>query len=224
MLQPERGRKRGAQLRNQALLFNRLLLEDIYPENLARSGHPLRIAIAKDLGKSMDGPLYAAPGFAELVKALGIQASGDKLSGRALRRFNRLLLENAFPEIAKNRVGEVGSVNPYYVIIFLFVLVFSLGESMYSPRLYEYAAAVAPRGQEASYMSLSYLPFFLAKLLVGTFSGVLLGQFCPATGPRNSPMLWLVIALITTVAPVGLISLRKYIRVHEAGRDESGAG
>ena len=117
-------------------------------------------------------------------------------------------------------LGLHGSVNPYYVMILLFVMCFSVGESFYSPRLYEYAAAVAPKGQEASYMSLSYLPFFLAKLLVGMFSGVLLARYCPETGPRNSAMLWLIIALTTTIAPLGLIALRRYIRVHEAGRDD----
>ena len=121
-------------------------------------------------------------------------------------------------------LGLNGEVNPYYVMILLFVVMLSVGEAIYSPRLYEYAAVIAPKGQEASYMSISYLPFFLAKLLVASSSGYLLAWFCPETGPRNSPMLWLVIALITTVAPVGLFTLRKYIRVHEAGRDEAGTG
>jgi hypothetical protein len=112
-----------------------------------------------------------------------------------------------------------GEVNPYYVMIFLFVVLLSVGEAIYSPRLYEYAAAIAPKGQEASYMSLSYLPYFLAKLLVGTFSGVLLARYCPEHGPRHSATLWLIIALITTIAPVGLLTLRRWIRVPEAGRE-----
>jgi hypothetical protein len=104
-------------------------------------------------------------------------------------------------------------------MIFLFIALLSVGESIYSPRLYEYAAAIAPKGQEASYMSLSYLPFFLAKLPVAMFSGVLLARFCPETGPRDSASLWLIIALTTTVAPVGLVALRRYIQVPEAGRN-----
>jgi hypothetical protein len=112
-----------------------------------------------------------------------------------------------------------GPVNPWYVSIFLFIVILSIGESIYSPRLYEYAAAIAPKGQEGSYMALSYLPFFLAKLCVTTFSGVLLQKYCPETGPRNSNTLWLIIALTTTIAPIGLIALRSRIRVHEAGRE-----
>jgi MFS family permease len=122
--------------------------------------------------------------------------------------------------IAHSWLGVSGAVNPYYVMICLFVVVLSLGEACYSPRLYEYTAAIAPKGQEASYMAMSVLPFFLAKLAVAPFSGVLLSLFCPATGPRHSGTLWLIIGLSTMIAPVGLLVLQRFIRVHEAGRDE----
>jgi MFS family permease len=113
-----------------------------------------------------------------------------------------------------------GAVHPYYVMIALFIVVLSVGEAFYSPRVYEYAAAIAPRGQEASYGALSYVPFLLAKLLIGTFSGMLLARFCPEHGERHSEILWLALALTATVAPVGLILLRGRIRVQEAGRED----
>ena len=117
-------------------------------------------------------------------------------------------------------LGLHGAVHPYYVMIALFVVLLSVGEAFYSPRVYEYAAAIAPRGQEASYGALSYVPFLLAKLLVGTFSGMLLARYCPEHGERHSEILWLAVALTATVAPVGLILLRGYIRVREAGRED----
>jgi MFS family permease len=117
-------------------------------------------------------------------------------------------------------LGLAGAVHPYYVMIALYVIVLSVGEAFYSPRVYEYASAIAPQGQEASYGALSYVPFLLAKLLIGTFSGVLLATYCPAVGVRHSETLWLFVALTATVAPVGLIALRRLIRVHEAGRDD----
>jgi hypothetical protein len=61
----------------------------------------------------------------------------------------------------------------------------------------------------------------LAKLLIGTFSGFLLARYCPEQGVRHSGTMWLFVALTATVAPVGLVLLRRYIRVHEAGRDDS---
>jgi MFS family permease len=123
--------------------------------------------------------------------------------------------------IAHTYLGLQGAVHPYYVMIVLFVAVFSLGEAFYSPRVYEYAAAIAPKGQEASYGALSYVPFLLAKLLIGTFSGFLLAKYCPEQGERHSGTMWLAIAITASIAPIGLLALRKYLRVHEVGR---GAG
>jgi MFS family permease len=122
--------------------------------------------------------------------------------------------------IAHLWLGVKGTVNPYYVMIFLFVVLLSVGEAFYSPRLYEYTAAIAPKGQEASYMAMSSLPFFLAKLAVGPLSGLLLARFCPEVGLRHSGTLWLIIGLSTMIAPVGLFVFQRYIRVHEAGRDD----
>lgn len=112
-----------------------------------------------------------------------------------------------------------GSIHPYYVMTAMYLTVFSIGEAFYSPRVYEYAAAIAPKGQEASYGALAYLPFLVGKLLVGT-SGWLLAAFCPEQGPRRSGMMWLIFALAASVAPIGLIGLRRYIRVPEAGRHD----
>ena len=117
-------------------------------------------------------------------------------------------------------LGLEDGIHPYYVMIALYVVLLSVGEAFYSPRVYEYAAAIAPKGLEASYGALSYVPFLLAKLLIGTFSGILLARYCPENGVRHSATMWLFVALTATIAPVGLIVLRRYIRVHEAGRQE----
>jgi MFS family permease len=114
-------------------------------------------------------------------------------------------------------LGVKGSIHPYYVMIAIYIIIFSVGEAFYSPRVYEYAAAIAPKGQEASYGALSYIPMLIGKLLVGT-GGWLLAAFCPATGPRHSGTMWLIFALAASVAPVGLLLGRRYIRVPEAGR------
>jgi len=120
--------------------------------------------------------------------------------------------------IAHGYLGLEGPVHPYYPMIALFVIGLSIGEAFYSPRVYEYAAAIAPKGQEASYAALSYIPFLLAKLLIGVFSGALLERYCPAEGPRDSATMWLFVAVTASVAPIGLLALGRYIRVQEAGR------
>jgi MFS family permease len=122
--------------------------------------------------------------------------------------------------IGHSYLGLKGVVHPYYVMIALFIIILSFGEAFYSPRVYEYAAAIAPKGQEASYGALSYIPSLGSKLFATMIAGNLLAKYCPENGPRNSAMLWLMIALTATLAPVGLVALRRYIQVQEAGRDD----
>ncbi len=112
-----------------------------------------------------------------------------------------------------------GSIHPYYVMAAIYLVIFSVGEAFYSPRVYEYAAAIAPPGQEASYGALAYLPFLVGKLLVGT-SGWLLAAFVPEQGPRHPGTMWLIFALAASVAPIGLLVLRPYIQVREVGRTD----
>src|SRR6266567_2490298 len=116
-------------------------------------------------------------------------------------------------------LGVKGGIHPYYIMTALCMVIYSLGEAFYSPRVYEYAAAIAPKGQEASYGALSYIPFLIGKLLVGS-AGFLLARFCPEHGPRHSGTMWLIFALAASVAPIGLVGLRRYIRVPEAGRPD----
>lgn len=92
-----------------------------------------------------------------------------------------------------------------------FIVLLSMGEMVWSPRLYEYTATVAPPGREASYMGLSQLPMFLAKPAVGWTSGLMLATWCPEVGDRHSQLMWLVIGATTLAGPVLLVVLRHVI-------------
>lgn len=123
--------------------------------------------------------------------------------------------------IGHHYLALTGAVHPYYVMIAFFIILLSFGEAFYSPRVYEYAAAIAPKGQEASYGALSYIPSLGSKLFATMIAGNLLAKYCPENGPRNSAMLWLMIALTASLAPIGLVAFQRYIRVQEAGRDSA---
>ena len=114
-------------------------------------------------------------------------------------------------------LGLTGAIHPYYVMSAFYLSVFSIGEAFYSPRVYEYAASIAPPGQEASYGALAYIPFLVGKLLIGT-SGWVLAAFCPEHGECRPQMMWLIFAGAASVAPLGLLVFRRYIQVHEVGR------
>lgn len=121
--------------------------------------------------------------------------------------------------VGNEYLGIVGYVHPWFVMIFLWQVVFSIGEAFYSPRVYEYAASIAPPGQEASYSSLSYIPLLIGKITTGLAFVGLLNRYCPEEGPQNSAMMWLLIGLMVLMAPLGLLFLSRYIRVKEEGRD-----
>jgi MFS family permease len=102
-----------------------------------------------------------------------------------------------------------GSSLPYQLGM---IAVLTVGEALWSPRLYEYNVSIAPRGREATYVSLASLPYFLAKFLVGPTSGYLLATYCPAEGPRNPAMLWGLIGVSTIIGPIGIWLLRGWIQ------------
>ena len=119
---------------------------------------------------------------------------------RNRKPFN-VLLFGAFISALSPFVLCLGSAMPFQLGMILFLTV---GEALWSPRLYEYNVAIAPRGREATYVSLAALPYFLAKFLVGPTSGYLLSSFCPAAGPRHPSVLWAIIGLTTMIGPIGI--------------------
>ena len=93
----------------------------------------------------------------------------------------------------------------------LYVVVFSFGEAVWSSRFLEYVADLAPVGKVGAYMGLAGIPWFLAKMTTGLYSGRMLEHFVPANGPANSETMWLVYALIACVSPIGLIIGAKWV-------------
>lgn len=102
-----------------------------------------------------------------------------------------------------------------------YIVLLSLGETLWAPRLYEYTTVIAPKGREGSYMGLSQIPFFLAKPVAGFMSGVLLVKYCPAIGQRNSTMMWIIIGAATISGPVLIVLLRRVIEGARATAKEA---
>jgi len=104
----------------------------------------------------------------------------------------------------------------------MFVVTLSIGEAVWSPRLYDYTMSIAKEGREGTYMALSSAPLFLVKLPVGMMSGYLLQKYCPEEGPRNSQMMWRIIGAITASSPILLTLLWGYVskKNTDRGREE----
>jgi MFS family permease len=95
-----------------------------------------------------------------------------------------------------------------FPMTFLFIVVLSTGEILWSPRLYEYANSIAEEGREGTYTALANLPMFAATLFSGEMSGWLLANYCPAYGKCNGRIVWGVIGVFALTSPL-LISLLK---------------
>lgn len=75
-----------------------------------------------------------------------------------------------------------------YVTSIIAIVILSVGELIWSPRLYEYTAAIAPKDQEGTYLGLSMVPYFLAKTVVSLLSGHMLARWVPEF-PAGEPIL-----------------------------------
>jgi MFS family permease len=72
-----------------------------------------------------------------------------------------------------------GMASGYFRMSILMLIVLSVGEILWSPKLNEYCAAIAPKGMEGTYLGMSMLPWFVAKTTVGLLSGHMLLEWCP---------------------------------------------
>ncbi len=110
----------------------------------------------------------------------------------------------------------------YFFIIVTQLVVFAIGELIFSPRFTEYIASVAPPDKVSSYMALSALPTFISKPINGFVSGILISRFCyegirPKIETGNvdyggSPeFMWMVYLILAVLSPIAVVATRNFI-------------
>jgi proton-dependent oligopeptide transporter, POT family len=67
----------------------------------------------------------------------------------------------------------------HMLMAILCMIIVTIGEVVWSPKLNEYTAAIAPKGQEGTYLGFSLIPWFVAKTIVGILSGHMLDFWSP---------------------------------------------
>ena len=105
---------------------------------------------------------------------------------------------------------------PHVGTLIAYIIMFSLGEAVWSSRFLEYVASIAPAGRVGAYMGLANLPWFLAKFTTGLYSGSMIAHFMPkeadmAAKAAGSSEMWLIYAIIACISPVLLIVFRKWL-------------
>lgn len=105
-------------------------------------------------------------------------------------------------------------------LIVSFQIMLSIGEAIYSPRVYDYTANIALPGREASYMAYTKAPMFFAKVAAGPITGILLANLCPSAGARNTELMWIIVGISTMISPITLLLGRKWLDVES--REKAG--
>jgi proton-dependent oligopeptide transporter, POT family len=107
------------------------------------------------------------------------------------------------------------AIGPTWWTLYLYLILMTVGEAMWSPRFLQYAAEIAPEGRTGEYMGVAQLPWFLTKVLVPLiYSGYMMDRYCPApqTGRavHTEPM-WLIFGGIAMGSFVLLVLAKNWI-------------
>lgn len=92
-----------------------------------------------------------------------------------------------------------------------FVLLMSIGESMWQPRFLQHVAEIAPKEHVGAYIGIAQLPWFLTKFIVGLYAGHFMQIFMPAKGIQHPETMWFIFACIALVSPVALFLARHWM-------------
>jgi len=107
------------------------------------------------------------------------------------------------------------AIGPYWWTLYLYLILMTVGEAMWSPRFLQYAAEIAPEGRTGEYMGVAQLPWFLTKVLVPLlYSGTMMDRYCPAPETHRAldtqPM-WLIFGVIAMGSFVLLVLAKNWI-------------
>jgi proton-dependent oligopeptide transporter, POT family len=128
-------------------------------------------------------------------------------------------------------IADIGQA--YMTMAIIQIVIFAMGEFIWSPQLQAYVGSIAPEGKEGTYMGVTRYPYTVAKLLGGAVGGLLLAKYCPegvkpmiesgTLSYGDSPqMMMLILAMFTLVSPITLILLKKvfYVDTRAAAANE----
>ena len=105
-------------------------------------------------------------------------------------------------------------LGPNMYLFLLYILIMTIGESMWQPRFLQWIAEVAPKGMVGLYMGVGQFPWFLTKVLTGFYSGWFLMKYVPlgvSPTEMSTETMWFFYGLIAIISPIGLVLAKKWV-------------
>lgn len=145
--------------------------------------------------------IVLVPICTRVCEMLQIKVESALIIGAMISGFSPFLLVFSFPNT---------------VVVACFIIVFSIGEAIWSPKLLEYTVSVPQEGREGVFVACASAPLYLSKFMAGATSGYLLKYYCPrpdddADKGCSSRALWAAIAATTCVTPIVLLVFRQQL-------------
>jgi MFS family permease len=104
----------------------------------------------------------------------------------------------------------------------IFITIFTIAESIYSPKVTQLAISMPPPGKKGIYSSFMTLPSFVGTLVSGMEAGLLLKYYCPEPvkvgydqwNHRSCSNLWLVVMGVALTTPMAILISGNYFTKH----------
>ncbi len=173
-------------------------------------------------------PLYLTDDLHVSSAALGFVVSLDALAIVCLQVLVGYLVRGLAPGraiflaalVAAAGIAIIGVV-PSIWAVGAGILVFSIGEMIYSAHFYRYLGSIAPPDQIGMYMGFAFLPIALGYWLSGIIGAPAYPFFRNTL--HHPEWMWFAFAAVGVVAAFGLLLMTALIRPAEAGTSAEGA-
>jgi proton-dependent oligopeptide transporter, POT family len=132
-------------------------------------------------------------------------------AARKLKSIHAMILGFVLATASWFIIGALGTVYS----VFIGIALFAFGESMQSPRYYEYVSNLAPKGQVGTFMGFSFLPVAIGAFTAGPISDWLRNTYILT----NPSMMWYILSAVGVVSTLLMILYNLFIAPQQTSQD-----
>ena len=107
------------------------------------------------------------------------------------------------------------ALGPSFETLMAYLIIMTLGETMWQPRFLQWVAEIAPKNMTGIYMGIGQFPWFLTKVITSLYSGWFLMNYCPSDAlpaDMNTETMWFIYGCIAIISPIGLLLAKGWMK------------